>query len=386
MRENEPLLSVLIPVYNVESYLRECIDSVLNQSYDNLEVICVDDGSTDNSGLILDNYALLDSRLIVVHKENGGLVSARKEAIKRASGEYSVCVDSDDWIEPEMFKNMLWLAVDNVADVVTSGCYREYERGSSVDGDLFEPGVYKGLKLKKVFQSKMMEMEKGFQQNVKTTVWGKIYKTDLLRKYQMLVEDHINVGEDAAVVYPCLLNASCIVVSGRNYYHYRIRPRSVAVSKSKNEDISLRSIEEALKKEFLKHSEEIENAESQYKAIALFNRLVICPESVVKIQDGRVFPFGNVKESDRVIIYGAGRFGKKLYNVLKDAGIRIVALTDKNVSEGVVSFMSIKELEYDKIIIAVLKSNLIEEIMRFLASEEIEGSRIITIDAKTVTQ
>ena len=97
--EKNVLVSVLVPVYNVEMYIRKCVNSIVNQSYTNLEIILVDDGSTDSSGLICDEYEKTDKRIRVIHQENGGLVCARKTAIKNCTGELICFIDSDDWIE-----------------------------------------------------------------------------------------------------------------------------------------------------------------------------------------------------------------------------------------------------------------------------------------------
>lgn len=113
----EKLISVVIPIYNVSQYLKQCVDSVLNQSYKNLEIILVDDGSTDDSGIISDRYALLDSRVVVIHKENGGLSDARNAGIAKAQGEYIGFVDSDDFIHPDMYRELALALEENNADI-----------------------------------------------------------------------------------------------------------------------------------------------------------------------------------------------------------------------------------------------------------------------------
>lgn len=385
MKKNEwPLLSVLIPVYNTSSYLKECLDSVVNQSYTNLQIICVNDGSTDDSGKILDEYQNRDNRVVVLHKKNSGIVGARKEAIRHAKGEYSVCIDSDDWIEKELLEDLMELALKNNADVVTSGCVREYGKGSSIDSDAIPSGTYIGENLHHSFHAQMMGKGICFQQNVKTTIWGKIYKTDLLRKYQMQADDCINVGEDSAVVYPCLLNARCIVVSGYNKYHYRVLPVSAAVTRHKDEEESLTALESILKKEFGRFENQIENMEYQSYAISLFNRLVICPESIVEIRNGVLYPFVGVKKTDRVLIYGAGRFGKRLYERMLEIGMDIVAIVDRNDGNGVVSVDSIHNYSYDKIIVAVLKNNIAIEICDNLKKMGINANSIVTIDCESL--
>ena len=104
---NKKIISIIVPVFNTEKYVKKCIESILCQSYKNIELIIIDDGSTDNSGLIIDEYSMLDSRIKVVHKQNGGQASARNIGLDLAKGDYIGFVDSDDWIEPTMIENML---------------------------------------------------------------------------------------------------------------------------------------------------------------------------------------------------------------------------------------------------------------------------------------
>ena len=117
MKQN-PLISVIIPVYKVEPYLRQCVDSILSQTYTNLEVILVDDGSSDHCPAICDSYATQDSRVRVIHKTNGGLSDARNAALEVCTGDYIAFVDSDDWIEPEMYTDMMDLMQKQKLDIV----------------------------------------------------------------------------------------------------------------------------------------------------------------------------------------------------------------------------------------------------------------------------
>ena len=106
------MLSVIVPVYNTEKYLGDCIDSILAQSYDDFEIILVDDGSTDKSGTICDEYAERNNRVKVIHQENGGVTNARKTGVRNACGTYFSFLDSDDWIHPEMFERMVDRCMD----------------------------------------------------------------------------------------------------------------------------------------------------------------------------------------------------------------------------------------------------------------------------------
>ena len=119
------MVSVIVPVYKVEPFLRRCVDSLLSQTYQNLEIILVDDGSPDRCGQICDEYAAQDARVKVIHKENGGVSSARNAGIEAAAGEYVTFVDSDDWVEPWAYQILRQLIVEHDADVA-EGALRYY--------------------------------------------------------------------------------------------------------------------------------------------------------------------------------------------------------------------------------------------------------------------
>lgn len=118
-----PLISVIVPIYNVESYLKKCVDSILNQTYTNLEIIMVDDGSPDGCPAICDEYAVKDGRIRVIHKENGGVSSARNAGMAAAAGDYIGFTDSDDWIEPDMFERLVGNALKYKTDISVCGTF-----------------------------------------------------------------------------------------------------------------------------------------------------------------------------------------------------------------------------------------------------------------------
>ena len=126
MGKEQPKISIIIPVYNVESYIRECLESLINQTYQNLEIILVDDGSTDSSGEICDIYCKKDKRIIVIHKANGGLVSARKAGLRIATGEYATYVDSDDWIDVNTYEELMHLAFKYNPDIIAFDFIKQY--------------------------------------------------------------------------------------------------------------------------------------------------------------------------------------------------------------------------------------------------------------------
>lgn len=129
--EKQDLISIIVPIYNVENYIDRCVESITNQSYKNLEIILVDDGSTDSSGEKCDIWATRDRRIMVIHKENGGVGNARNAGMSYANGEWIGFVDSDDFVEPEMYEALYWGCVDNGADLCMIGCAL-YENGRKI--------------------------------------------------------------------------------------------------------------------------------------------------------------------------------------------------------------------------------------------------------------
>lgn len=127
-----PVISVIVPVYNVEKYLPKCLESIINQSYKSLEIILVDDGSTDNSGVICDEYAAKDKRIKVIHKTNGGLSDARNAGLDICTGDYIGFVDSDDWIAEDMYETLYSFAVKEDLDVAMCAAYEVYEDGTCI--------------------------------------------------------------------------------------------------------------------------------------------------------------------------------------------------------------------------------------------------------------
>lgn len=174
---SNPKISVIIPVYNVEKYLNRCLDSLLAQTYQNLQIILVDDGSTDGSAAICDEYAAIDGRINVIHKENGGLSSARNAGLKIADGEYVGYVDSDDWVEPDMYYSMVYAAMDNEAQLVACR-YKQIMPDQVIDNG--SPDVVV-LNQKELLDIYVNEHPKYIIYN---SVWSKLYRRDLVSDLQ----------------------------------------------------------------------------------------------------------------------------------------------------------------------------------------------------------
>lgn len=224
----EPLISVIVPIYGVEQYLRQCIESILGQTYTNFELILVDDGSPDKCPSICEEYKSKDSRIKVVHKTNGGLVSARKAGLLESKGDYILNVDGDDFIEPTMIEEMIKSALMYSADIVITG-YTSFTKNNKVQlSNAINSDIYTNEKLDTLFDS-LLFTGKFYEQAVIPAVWNKLFRREVYYEYQMNVPDEITMGEDFAVSYPSILNSKCIVINNDFHpYNYRIVENSMS--------------------------------------------------------------------------------------------------------------------------------------------------------------
>lgn len=226
--ENTTLISVIVPIYGVERYIDQCINSILNQTYRHFELILVDDGSKDKSPSICDEYAKKDMRIKVIHKENGGLVSARKAGLEISTGSYILNVDGDDFIENNMLEHMIQLAEKYDADVVVSGYYSSSENEDIELKNSISSGVYREDNLSQLKKSLIYTGE-FYNQSIIPALWNKLFRREVYYKFQMAVPNEITMGEDFVVSYPALLNSNCIVVDNEFYpYHYRFVTNSMS--------------------------------------------------------------------------------------------------------------------------------------------------------------
>ena len=223
----QPLVSVIIAVYRVEAYLRKCVSSVIDQSYKNLEILLIDDGSPDSCGNICDEYGKDDHRIVVIHKENGGVVSARKCGLNRATGQYTLFIDGDDWLESGLIEKMVTEAETNKADIVIDSYKIDYGNRIEVERLMMPVGVYKDSELP-FFRKNVLSMGSFYHFGINPAVWNKLVKTELMRSIYINVPDELSLGEDFAVTMPYMSKTNCAVVIDSNYYyHYVQRPDSM---------------------------------------------------------------------------------------------------------------------------------------------------------------
>lgn len=378
-------LSVVVPVYNVEKYLSRALDSILQQTYPVYEIICVDDGSTDSSLDILQEYAKKDNRIKVIHKENGGLVSARKAGIAKASGTYAAYVDSDDFIEPNMYEEMMELATKNDADMVTSGFIRDYGNSITMNTEKMKPGVYSDVHHCKEFLGKLIDRESFYQTYISPSVCNKIFRTSKLQEVQAKVDNRITAGEDDAVTYPFLFRCDRVVVSGACYYHYCIRETGSVLGTKKNNDEAMAVLLNYLEQEFLIADADELALSSQYRILKTYYNLLRDASHELKYNRGILYPFGLINKKDKILLYGAGKFGVEMKEYLEQQGFQIAAWADKSANRpGVIRPNDISKVDYDRVIIAVLIADAVEHIKRDLNELHVPEGKILFVDTEYI--
>lgn len=215
----KPKISVVIPVYNGAKYLPGCFDSLLNQTFKNWVAICVDDGSLDKTGEILDSYAAKDKRFIVIHKKNAGVSAARNDGIKKADSEYIHFMDADDVLDSNYYEEML--KDSNDADIICSGFVSNSKYSSSL--------VYKKTHTKETLSGKLFWT----QALVKSFVWRYLFKTDFIKKNKLKFDASLISQEDALFVLDSFVLANKIVIVPNVNYHYMFHETSALNIKDK---------------------------------------------------------------------------------------------------------------------------------------------------------
>lgn len=217
-----PLISVIVPIYKVEKYLERCIESIRKQTYSNLEIILIDDGSPDNCGKICEEYAQKDSRIKVIHKKNGGLSDARNVGLDVMQGEYVTCIDSDDFVSKYFIEN-LWIAMEENECSISSSWFVEY-----FDGDT----IAKPCKLKladvEVVNKEEFYEKLLYQDGVEVSAWGKLYKSDLFEEVRYPVG---KLYEDIPTTYLLIEKVEKVAVIPNVDYYYFQRNNSIAQEK-----------------------------------------------------------------------------------------------------------------------------------------------------------
>lgn len=311
----EQLVSVIVPIYMIEEYLPKCIESIQNQSLQNIEIILVDDGSKDKCGEICDRYAMHDERIKVIHKENGGLVSARKAGVKSARGQYIGFVDGDDWVEKETFSALYHKALEYEADIVLSGYLEDiggitYKRKNKIAA-----GIYDKQNIQEKIIPNMLCYGEFYTAGIQPYIWNKLIRKELVIENILNIDERIRTGEDVAAIVPMILEADRVVITEECNYHYCVRKSSMMWSKKREEEERqrLQILHTYLEKKIYTDKVMQMDVGQLYK-YSMNNILTRIFGLINHNYNNSVFwPFENVNKNFPVILYGAGNFGRAVY-------------------------------------------------------------------------
>lgn len=369
-------ISVIVPVYNVEPYIEKCISSIQNQSYHDIQIILVDDGSTDRSGYICDQYAKTDLRIKVVHKPNGGLVSARKAGLREANGNFIGCVDADDWIESDYYERLASEQEASGADMVVAGHFHDIGTESRKVLNQFPVGYYDRAHI----LPKLLYSGKFFEYGLQPHIYTKLIKKEILDRTQMGVDERICAGEDAAVVYPSALDAEGIQITDICGYHYVQHQGSITKTGNEDERERIQIFMDYLERELDKRGvlEIMREQLIQYKKYFYLLRQI-------QVLDERILiPYGGIPRRSRVVIYGAGVLGQKIYNYLVGNALADVVLwLDKNFEVYIAQGMDVHAPEricdlcqYDYVLIANTAESAVCSIREYLNGLQVPKEKL----------
>lgn len=233
---NMPLISIIVPVYNVERYLQKSINSLLTQSYNNIEIILIDDGSTDHSGEICDRFAEKDSKVVAFHKRNTGLGLTRNYGLNRINGQYVAFVDSDDYVGKDFIEKLISPIInDNTLDTVVGGYTRISSNGKILFREKYLPHLFEENNIKNKLFLKMLGGLPNKSDSIKPSVWNCLFSVDLIRRYRLqFVSERKLISEDIVWDSDYFFRARKVKLIESSSYYYRSNPTSLSCKYNKN--------------------------------------------------------------------------------------------------------------------------------------------------------
>jgi glycosyltransferase involved in cell wall biosynthesis len=363
-------ISIVVPVYNVEEYLTRCVNSIRNQTFKDIEIILVDDGSEDASGILCDKFADEDSRVNAIHTEHLGPIQARHIGLQNARADYVTFVDSDDWIEPDTYEILQQYLRDDVDVVKFLGIMDFKWKKSITYQNTYETGYYDRRDLEeKIFPTLLWDDEKE-RPGGSSALWDKVFKKSiLLKSYEKTQNLHFHFCEDSAIVIPMYRWVNSMVITEHVFYHHCHEVDEVS-SYIKCDDffdnlykwhIHLRENVKFLPN--YKYQLEKDYINAMKCRLLIYNKE---PEHIKFL-----FPFAKVKCGSNIIIWGYGNVGRTYEEQIKRSGYcNIVCIVDKNYEKynnaNVLAPEQIIKKSRDYIVIAIedkdIQNDIIEQL------------------------
>ncbi len=382
----DELISVIIPAYNIDKYINDCLRSIECQTYTNLEIIVVNDGSTDNTREIIEEHKANDYRINVVHQENQGLVSARKRGLEMATGKLCMFIDGDDWIDKELIRSMFFLMKSGEYDAVHANFIEECNGNSRIHRSVTKNEV---LELncieKRIEVLRRRVLASTCDSYITPSIWARIYNTDLVRKLYFLIPNEQSYGEDVLFLMHLLMNSERILLTEKAFYHYRVLDNSLSHNYGLNNLTKITTLYLNMKiviKDYGIYDNLAGEVDSFYWEKVLQGiKQIEAPPLRIGIY---MFPDQGSLIGKRIILYGAGSVGKDYYTQITGyENTDIISWVDKRY-DIVINGYRIRRpdvvLEYDRydlILLAVNDESVAREISKELEELGVPNDRII---------
>lgn len=374
------MISVVVTVYNVEQYIGQCLESIINQTYDSLQIVVVDDGSTDRSGEICDDYAKIDSRIEVIHQENQGVMKALYAGIQKSSQEYITFIDGDDWIHTDTYKE-LGKYLDKEVDLVSFGAFRWYSNDYCKQTyDRYPEGIYE---LQDIEQNIYPTMLWNFYTNkpfdLDASICLKVFKRKLLKE---IIEQAKNLsiyyGQDVAILYPLILKIKKIRIVHKSYYYHRQRENQGLSPYYLDKEYYAKVV--SLCDYLHKYMDGMSNFEEQ---IEKFLQHSICLKNSQNTQFSKyVFPFDIIPFASKIVLYGAGSVGKEYFYQLNkinycDVVCWVDMKTQRYLDYTIEKVETIVNTNYEYVVIAIESRDLANMVKKNLISMGVNSDCIV---------
>lgn len=367
-------LGVVVPAYNSEEYIAQCIESILGQTYTNIVLAVVDDGSTDNTLSIAEKYEGANRNMLVISQENSGPVKARFAGVKALENcEYITFVDSDDWIDERMYEDLISLMLQYDSDLVCSGIFRYYHDNYIVQQhDKIDEGY---IDLKNGGRSVVDffgHMGRENDTSVDASLCTKIFRKEKLAEvYEEAGNLDIHYGEDIAITYPYIMRCDSVYCTHRAYYYHRMKQGIASYAKGEDYFEKLFSLYNHLfrcfKEDKVHFPALLEKLDYEFIHGAEFRKTLY--ETGSKSSSHYLFPFGKVNRGDNIVIYGMGNVGKGYIDQIhKTNYCNVAAVVDRyNEAADLHTLTDIKEIKFDRVVIAItdekMKKQIAEEMI-----------------------
>lgn len=378
-----PLLTVIIPIYNCEKYLKKCVESVMYQTLDDIEIILVDDGSDDDCGKICERLKAKDNRVKYIKKSHSGPIETRRLGVEVATADYVTFVDADDWVEIDAYERFVSY-MEHGYDVIKYLMVQDYDSKAQIFyKNKYRVGEYKREQIEKeIFPSMIWNIEKG-ENGVSSSLCDKIVKREILAKSFALVKDlHYHYCEDSTVVFPMYRWVNSIMITEEVVYHHckhedNVSPYVCAADFFDNLYLWYRHL--------VKNMDFLNGATRQIEEIyvsAMRPRLLMYGDRPDRVRN--LFPFKRIKPDSDIILWGYGVVGKSyMMQIDKSKYCNVLSIVDSGYVQinmdgerKVESPERIRELSFDYVVIAIWNEDARKSIVKILTEWNIDNNKI----------